>query len=56
MKKSTIVKKLLKLNADGSVAVGLPIRLARSLDWNSDTVVSITRAGNTLHITEVKID
>lgn len=56
VRKLNLTKKLLKLNSDGSVGIGLPIQLARSLEWTADDFINITRTGNTLHITKVRIE
>lgn len=51
-----MLKKVLKLNRDGSIGIGVPAKLARELALTSDSCVNIEKVGNSLHITKIKID
>ncbi len=50
-----MLKKVMKLNNDGSIGVGIPIAMAREMGLTSNDYVNIERVGNTLHITKVVI-
>jgi hypothetical protein len=51
-----MLKKVLKLNKEGSIGIGVPVKLARELDLDSNSCVNIERVGNSLHITKIKIE
>lgn len=50
-----MLKKVMKLNNDGSIGVGIPKSMAREMGLTSNDYVNIVREGNTLHITKVVI-
>lgn len=50
-----MLKKVLKLNNDGSIGIGIPAKMARELGLTCDDYVNIERVGNSLHVTKVEI-
>ncbi len=51
-----VIKKVSKLNADGTLGISLPHKLVEKLNWTSESFVNISIIGDTLHIVKVKIE
>jgi antitoxin component of MazEF toxin-antitoxin module len=51
-----MLKKIIKLNNDGSIGVGIPAKVARELGITNEDYVNMERVGNCLHITKVHIE
>lgn len=51
-----MIKKVLKMNTDGSLGIGIPAQFARDLGITCNDYVNMEKVGSCLHITKVKID
>lgn len=51
-----MIKKLSRLNSDGTVGVSIPKKLVDKLGWSSEDFVNISVTGNALQIVKVKIE
>jgi antitoxin component of MazEF toxin-antitoxin module len=50
------LKKVLKLNAEGSLAVGIPKKFVSEMQLTENDALSVVLVGHTLHITKIKIE
>ena len=50
-----MLKKVLKLNNDGSIGIGIPAKMARELGLTCNDNVNIEKVGNCIHINKVVI-
>jgi antitoxin component of MazEF toxin-antitoxin module len=51
-----MLKKVLKLNNDNSIAVGIPAKVARDLNLTDTDYVNLEKVGNCIHLTKVRIE
>lgn len=51
-----LLKKVLKLNAEGSLAVGIPKKFVSEMQLTENDALSVVLVGHTLHITKIKIE
>ncbi|WP_292379369.1 AbrB/MazE/SpoVT family DNA-binding domain-containing protein [Methanosarcina sp. UBA289] len=51
-----MLKKVLKLNTEGSLAVGIPKKFAKELQLTENDALNVVKIGDTLHITKIVID